>query len=204
MARWKDQFDAHPVHQTLIKITVQIDSKREIRSQEAIAEKRRLLKVVEQFERALDRVDPETLPANLLDSLNRTLESDGILGQIQTFVSDDAVNFLVSANEQISEHALPYLVQLQAVARITGREKPLRSLETFADETTALIHGQTDRWQSQLDSVNQQYGELEGRIQTLSNVVETVRHSAATNNESMTKQFSEDQSKWREEFSKEI
>ena len=181
MARWKDQFDAHPIHQTLIKITVQIDSKREIRSQEAIAEKRRLLKVVEQFERALDRVDPETLPANLLDSLNRTLESDGILGQIQTFVSDDAVNFLVSANEQISEHALPYLVQLQAVARITGREKPLRSLETFADETTALIHGQTDRWQSQLDSVNQHYGELEGRAQTLSNEI-TEKDRTSTDN----------------------
>lgn len=195
MARWKDKFDAHPVHQTLIEIKTLLREDHSTQLQGESSEKRRLLKVIELCERALARVDPEILPDDLLNALNRSLEDDGILEKIQAFKSDGELNFLSSVNDIVSDIVLPHLVQLRSIARITGKEIPLRHLEEFSDKTISGINSQTKHWQTQLNGLNQQYQDLEDIMSSMSTKITTEDKRLNRIIEDFSQKFTDDQDK---------
>jgi len=82
--RWAAQFQNHPIHTTLNHIHEFASTHiKDVDANDQI-EKRRLIKIIIAYKTNLSELDPEIIPFNQLDSLNKNLNAH-VLNQVVSY-----------------------------------------------------------------------------------------------------------------------
>ena len=102
MSRWQDQFDAHPIHETLKQLRELVNTAFDDVEEKEISERRRFGKIISAYQNSLSGLDAEFVPFSQLDSLNTALRQPNIFGQISNYSSNGNVDHITAANDQIS------------------------------------------------------------------------------------------------------
>ena len=105
MSRWTDQFDNHPIRETIKQTQDWIDTKFEDIDSDHESEKRRLSKVIESIVSVLDGMDPEFYPEAQLTALNNHLRQANFWNQLSSYSSNGNVQHLKTANDHMNSQA---------------------------------------------------------------------------------------------------
>jgi len=208
MSRWKDEFDAHPIHVTLQEFRDMTEATFENMDSQETPEKRRMLKIVSTYEDTLKKLDPELVPMDQLTALNSGLRAAALWNQMTSYVSSGNVAHLTSANNQLSSQLTP-LALLLSIAKRTAREIPLRGLEKAVDEMSESLIAKKDDIVGKYDTLSDTLDGLQKDVTKLEASVETRRTETDAQLSKWQQQFSDSQERrgtdftsWREETDK--
>lgn len=202
MSRWKELFDAHPIHGTLGELRGMAETQfQDVDSQE-VPEKRRFIKVICTFEEILGKLDPELTPTNQLDSLNTVLRApnQNIWNQLTAYAGNGNVAHLASANDHISNQ-LTTLSLLLAIAKRSAREAPLRGLEKVADEAAEALVAKKENVQEQYDILSESLGATQNELVKLTSTIEARRTATDNQLAQWQQQFADAQERRSAEYS---
>ena len=144
MNRWEEQFNNHAIHETLkwTRDCVSTNSA-DIYSNDVI-EKRRFLKIISKYEEVLQKIDPELIPLNQIDSLNNGLRHQNISAQLTAYKENGNVAHLTNANDNITNQ-LTALSLLLSLSEPELTLKPVKELEKLIDTSTQTLIEKKDK-----------------------------------------------------------
>ena len=189
MSRWKDEFEAHPIHQTLLSVRKCLDTEVVEPSSSLIAEKRRLLKILDLIDEALSGLDPEVVPSTILNGINSHMTQQNFWNQVNAFKANADASHLTNANAQI-DSLLPTIYQLFGLQRNKASIKLNKSTEKSFEDFT--------------NTVDLKSGELTESVNNLKIELAATSKKQATLNTQMDQLASEHAAKvteWGVEFS---
>ncbi|MBA1447032.1 MAG: hypothetical protein FE835_19530 [Gammaproteobacteria bacterium] len=209
MSRWTDQFEAHPIHATLEWLKESVSKESDDIDATAVAETRRLLKLLSKFEEVLQSIDPEVIPFNQLDSLNTGLRHANITNQINAYIKSSNAANLAEANNQISNQ----LASLSIIYGLCGTSTSstlVNDLDKLIDSVSSKLIDKKNTLTEQINSLSSQVTEKEGRLSELSTQIEQNKSEVNSQISEWQNQFSsaqesrsQDFNKWRDEFTSE-
>jgi len=202
MSRWKEQFDAHPIHTTLRELRGMAETQFQDMEQQEVPEKRRFIKVIDTFEEALKKLDPELVSTNQLDSLNATLiaPNQNIWSQLTSYASNGDVAHLSTANDHLTNQLTP-LSLLWAIAKRTVREIPLRGLENAVDEISEALVAKKDKIEEQYNALAQSLDTSQKELTKLSASIDSNKSTTDSQLAQWQQQFADAQERRNTEFS---
>lgn len=171
MSRWKEQFDGHPIHETLNELKKLVNTDFEDIDEQEIAERRRFDKILSAYRKCLENVDAEIVPFNQLDSLNSSLRNANIFNEATNYSSNGKVAHLTSANDHLSAQLTP-LSLLLAFGEKASSSENLADLEKNIDYATnaltskkAELEQELEKLKSAIDVGKQNLAKLEANIE---------------------------------------
>ncbi|WP_018293663.1 hypothetical protein [Mariprofundus ferrooxydans] len=202
MSRWQEGFEAHPIHDTLRELRGMAETQFQDMEQQEMPEKRRFIKVIDTFEEALKKLDPELVPTNQLDALNTNLKApnQNIWNQLTSYASNGNVAHLTTANDHLTNQLSP-LSLLMAIAKRSVREVPLRGLEKVTDEIAEALVAKKDEIQEQYDSLAKSLADAQQELTKLAASAEIQRTATDAQLAQWQKQFAEAQERRGSEYS---
>lgn len=202
MSRWQEEFNAHPIHETLRELRKFAETQFQDMESQEIPEKRRFIKVISTFEETLGKLDPELVPANQLDSLNTALKApnQNIWNQLTAYAGNGNVAHLATANNHISIQ-LTTLSLLLAIAKRSAREAPLRGLEKITDEIAEALVAKKEQIQEQYDTLSGSLADTQNELEKLTSTIEVRRTATENQLAQWQQQFSEAQERRSTEYS---
>lgn len=147
MSRWKNDFETHPIHETLRQSAEWLDAKVEDTNADFEEERSRLRKVLGEVQRIVSGLDSDFFPKQLLDQIDQHLRQQQFFQQLQAYSKTPNVGHLQTANNHITQYA-PQIFHLSAMTRPVESTKVIRkaedafasfaeSMETKANNTDA-------------------------------------------------------------------
>lgn len=173
MSRWSDQFDNHQIHATVQTMQDWLDVEVDEIDAEHEDERRRFQKALDLIQAALDGQDAELFPENLLTNLNNQLRQAQIWNQIQSYSSNQNVQYLRNANDHLTGQ-LPLVYQI-ALAGPKDAAKTVRSIEEAYSQFCKVIEKQKDAFSSLVTSLSEKVVFIESRSSELSSDLDTLR-----------------------------
>ena len=137
MSRWNEQFDNHPIWDTIRQILYHLKIEFKNTDNEWFTERRRLVHLVELFQSTLGELDAEIVPFDLVSSLESNLVNQ-ILNQTAAFATSGEIGHLQAANDQMANF-FNELAILSALGRKSKDPKQVKSLNNLVDEFTKSI-----------------------------------------------------------------
>lgn len=208
MNRWKEKLENHPIHETLSWLDSLTLAEASPSEGGDFQEKRRLKKVVGRISSVLEKIDPELVPFNQLDSLNANLRHQNITNQVDSYLSDGNESRLVSINDQVANT----ITQISLLASICGSDEDLvntglENLEVVADSAMKSLVDKKNELNEKIAKLSSLSEAQENKIKEVSKEiedkeVELKNLSAEWQNQFSTAQEarSQDFSKWRDSF----
>ncbi len=198
MNRWQEQFENHPIHETLREIEKLLEVERQDMTHDERVERRRFLKIISTYQEILSQLDPEIIPPQLLDNINSQLRGE-IFNQLTLSKSHPGPTYLRNANDQIS-NLLGNLCQLLAMEKKSVSEKPLRDLEKLIDDFSLTLNTKKEKFESELNKISTAVYEYERQINDLSNTINAKKQETDTLISEWQKQFSHAQDTRSQDF----
>ncbi|MGB0334413.1 MAG: hypothetical protein ACPGGN_03555 [Opitutales bacterium] len=200
MSRWEEQFNSHPLHQTLKDAESLISTEKEDVTEDEMPEKRRANKLLNAYTQTLAQLDPELVPFNNLDSINNQIRHANIWNQLTAYNQNGNASHLKNANDHLTS-TLAHLAQLLSISKSTEATNPLRALEKSLDEFAAAISSKKDSLQAEISGHK---GELTKQQKELTNLASLLQQKKQETDQMLAewqKQFSEAQNTRNETFS---
>lgn len=198
MSRWEDQFQNHQIH-SIIKELIELlnVSQNEVNADEEV-EKRRLVKVINYHKDVLLQLDPEVLPYDVLDMLNKTLR-ENVINQVKVYSSDRNITRLNNANHYIDKN-LSWLSQLLAFAKKTSSEKPVIGLEKAVDDFYKTIDSKKKALEGEIRNIAEAGLEQGTKLNELATNIDNKKKETDSLISSWQQQFSDAQNQRNESF----
>jgi hypothetical protein len=188
MSRWSEQFQSHQIHQSLRQLKDWLDVEIQDIDSEHEEEKRRLLKVFDEIEGALTKVDPELFPEQPLTQLNQQLRQSQVWNNLKNYSSTPQVQQLREANNYLTEQFHSFVKYLFTPPP-TEASGTLRNLEKAYDKFCRAIEKREEDFSARLEA-------LESAIQEIRST--TTRLTSAL--DGLEKQTEQALSEWQAEF----
>ena len=212
MARWKQAFDTHNVHQTLRVAEALIDNVLIDAKPDATDELRRMRKVADHFQIALKKVDPETLPMPWLDEIDSAFADYPFGNHLRDYINSFDVQHLINANEHISSHSLHHMHNLRSHYRIGAKETPIRGLEGLVTALTKQMRTSIEELQETKNQLKQETSNLQSqrdrfvhdatqKLDEIKTTLSTINDQFRAEQGERVQEFSTDQRQRKEEFS---
>lgn len=167
MSRWSNDFDNHPLHETLRQTAEFLKVEPEAVDTDIQDELRRLKKVIGSLRETVAGLDAEFVPQAWLDQINQHLRHQNFFQQIQNFAGSPNMSALQSANNHITQYA-PQIYHLSAMSRLPETREVIRhsedayellssSMDEFIRETRRKLE-ETDARNSGLENRSNELG----------------------------------------------
>ena len=193
MSHWDQLFEDHPLHATLKEATSLINTKFEDTDEEEQSEKRRLSKLIDILEKTLDDLDPELVPYNILNEIHEII-SGSFWHELTAYNSNRNHQHLKNANAHLDDVLVP-LSQLLAIAKKSESTKPIKGLEKLLDEFTKTIVSKKESLETEINNLSEVLKIQEGKLEELSNSIDTKKQEADSLIASWQEQHSDAQHK---------
>jgi hypothetical protein len=211
MSRWKDQFENHPIHETLDWLFTAISKRFDEVDEDEIIEKRRLIKVIENFRETLASSDPELISLPALDSLEHTLRQHQFATYIDGYEQTGSVQNLVNASDYLTNYLPSFVGQFQTLNPTEKQAKSsIKVLESLVDDATNSLILQKDKLIAELGDLSNEVNLLKDKASNLDNRIEKNSSDINASINEWQGQFSKAQdlrstefNSWRESFAKE-
>lgn len=151
MTRWEDEFDNNPLHATLGEVRGYLDTKLKEPDSEVELEKRRLVKVLDLLDTALEQVDKETAPIQLLNQINGHLRQPQFWSHLNAYSRAPSAGYLTVVNDHINS-LIPTFYQLSNLAPSKKTGKTSKSLEKAFDDFCAAIDAKSKEFDEKLET----------------------------------------------------
>lgn len=193
MKKWQEQFDKHPIHNT-IKL-FEDEASKEVENIDSIdsIERARFLKVVILIKQVLKNIDPDLAPFDILNNIQDQFQRQGLINTINSYKQTNNTKIFENANNQINP-CLSYVYQISSLkfARssrkadidaattvfsqfATKSEKSFTDFVTqYTDKVSAIsdaehtINEIKDNSENILSSANEKIDDWEDRVNKLS------------------------------------
>lgn len=176
MSRFREQFKAHPVHNTLTNLITLTETRTEISGAEEAKEKSSFLKITNIIKQSIDKIDPDLAPWQLLDQINNTLHGHS-LPQIQAYSQNGNLQHIINANNQIRQHTAHLLPNLLSLTKFSVREKPLKSAEKVAKDFITQVQKDLEETDQKIEARKNELAVLEGQIRVYETPLEEMRRN---------------------------
>ena len=167
MARWRNQFKEHNIHQALKNISQMHDQAFKVANSEARSELRRLKKIITQLQTALESIDPEIVSFAWLDDISYCLTNSTLISNFDTFISDQKLENLQEVNDNITDVVLPYLNDLRNHHKNATKTAPLRIIEDLVELESIKFTELVQVLTSDLNSMLKRKNEIETELDSL-------------------------------------
>ncbi|MBL4832338.1 MAG: hypothetical protein JKY26_00010 [Pseudomonas sp.] len=201
MNRWKKALEEHPVHETLSWLDNAASKTIENLSEGQIEEQRRLKKIIERYRSVLASVDPETVPANQIDSLNSQLRHQNITNQVNAYLQNGKTEHLTSINDLISAHLVP-LSLLQPLSEKTASQDDFSYIDSVVDSTINGLAAKRAALEDQLENLSLLSDEQIKKLEALSIEIDQKQAELTKLSSDWQSQFSAAQESRSQEFTK--
>lgn len=200
MSRWSDQFDSHQIHGTVQSMRDWLDVEVDEIDAEHESERRRFQKALDLIQAVLDGQDAELFPDNLLTNLNNQLRQSQIWNQIQNYSSNQNVQHLRNANDQLTAQ-MSLVYQIGSLSAPPDAAKTVRSIEEAYKKFCKAIENQKDELSSIVTSLSEKVVSIESRSSELSSDLDTLRGEMDSQLSSWQSEFTGAQTERAEEHS---
>lgn len=201
MNRWKEAFDKHPIHDTLLWLDNAASSNVENLSEGEVEEQRRLKKVIERYRQVLATVDPEIVPVNQLDALNNQLRHQNVTNQVNAYTQSGNASHLVTINDHISRQ-LTQLSLIQSLSDDSESQDRISYIDSVIDSTINGLSAKKVTLDAQLTNVSSLAEEQAKKLSSLSEEIELKQAELSKLSSDWQNQFSSAQESRSQEFSK--
>ncbi|HAW92957.1 MULTISPECIES: hypothetical protein [unclassified Arsukibacterium] len=210
MSRWNENFKNHIVHKSVADLDNLLSSRERDHDDGATAEVRRARKVIELIKGALNGLDPEVTPTNMLDSLNSQLQERYLVQYLTAFAGSGSIDHIQAANEQLAPILQP-LTWLVPYAKRLAVRSHAKSLENTIDIAISNLEAKKSTIENSLTDLDEKMSELADTQDKLDSTME-LRKSEMDQQISMwQQQFSDSQEKrldnynnWKEKVETDI
>lgn len=205
MSRWDEIYQSHPIHSTIVQLKKFLDEsggdiKPDLIDAEHEVEKRRLTKILGKFEAVLAGLDPEIVPIDKINSINKHLRSPGFWNEIQLYPKMPNTNVLRLANDHLDQ-IISVIFELVAGSDSKTEVHALAGVEKVYDDFSAKIKIQENSISTALDEYEQTLGSLKIEELQLREQVEFLRDRNSQQLNEWLTTFTEDQARRLEEES---
>lgn len=212
MQRWADELSKHPIHTVLKQFEEQLARDVEIADPVNAIEKARFTKVVMLMRRVLADLDPDLAPFDLLNQLQNSLSSHGVVNTITAFSQSSDPSLFQQANTQITP-SLSYIYQMSNLkfARSTRRADIDAASKVFAEFSEATrrefnkVAATTVEGMAKIAAASAEMAVLQQSAkqieQAISSKLAALEMSSTETTNSQKTEFSAAQLKRQEEFS---
>ncbi|MCL1628578.1 hypothetical protein M3N55_07530 [Roseibaca sp. V10] len=173
MSRWKNEFESHPIHETLRHASAWLDVEVEDTDLEFEEERRRLRKILETLASVISGLDGDFVPQKLIDQLQQHLQQPPFFQQLQAYAASPQTSYLQAANNHISQYA-PQVYQLAGLSRslesarvIKKAEEAFVSFSTSMEASANESHSRLDEVMTSLQKVDERQSALQKAIDDL-------------------------------------
>ena len=167
MARWRDQFKEHNIHQALKNISQMHDQAFKVANSEARSELRRLKKIITQLQTALKSIDPEIVSFAWLDDISYCLTNSTLISNFDAFISDQTLEKLQDVNDNITDEILPYLNDLRNHHKNATKTAPLKIIEDLVELESMKFAELAQNLTSDLNGMLERKIEIEAELDSL-------------------------------------
>lgn len=188
MSRWSEQYEGHPIHETIQTLQGWLDVEVEEIDSEHEDERRRFSKALELARTALAGLDSELFPEKLVSNLNNQLRQPQVWNEVSNYASNQNVQHLRQANDHLTGQ-LPLVYQIAAQAGPPDAAKTVRSIEEAYSRFCKAIEKAEQDFEARL-------AEGEGRLVEIQDGLDA--HKEALEN--LKAQSDEAFSEWQNEF----
>lgn len=195
MSRWTDQFEKHPIHQTVKDLAGHLNVEFEGDNEECLLEKKRLNRFVTELKGTLERLDAEVVPFRLLDNINSYIRNR-IIPDTQEFSRGSGSDKLRCVNELLEESPdsryslLCDLMVLKCAVLPIAEKSQIKEVSKLADKFSADIESRQSKSEQLSQKIEKFLAEQKSQLDELSAQVEEEQNKV---NERM--------SNWSEKFS---
>ncbi len=172
MSRWEEEFESNPLHATLEGIREFLDVKLDGPDSDVALEKRRLEKVLDLLNIALDQIDKEIAPIALLNQINGHLRHQDFWNQLATYSANPDAGYLQTANNHINSQ-IPIFYQLANFSNGKKTTRVTKPIEKAFDEFCTAVDAKAK--------------EFDGKIGEQNTILEAV----TTNHEELAKEMAD-------------
>lgn len=162
MSRWEEEFNNHPIHETLLQMRrfLKNVSNKDIDDNHK-AERSRIRSVFIALKISVENTDPNLLPHHLLTGLNDQIHNTGFYGEMSNYASSKDVDLLMSAND-IFTNEIDIDSLMSATAFPLKTEKTIR---TEYDRFYQVISTKENEIKNILESNKQQLSDMRDLIE---------------------------------------
>jgi len=199
MSRWKEQFDQHPIHATLVEMRELCHMSPDEPDDQNVIERRRLEKVIDTYVDSLKMVDPELVPFNQLDGLNNALRQPNVWNHVNNYKSNLNTAHLVAINDQLSAQ-LTQLALLLAIAKRSELVKPMEGIEELFDEFAGAVAEKQEEIANKHVALENRVEACSRQLAQLDALIEKRREETNSQLSAWQQQFSEAQERRAAEY----
>lgn len=188
MSRWSDDYESHPIHQTLKQSIEWLDTDIEHGDTELEQERSRLRKVLLTLQSILIGIDAEFFPQQIFDQINKHLRHQNFFQQLEAYSTNQDVGYLRVSNDHISAYA-------GQIFHLAGLTRP--------EESREVIKKAEDAYESFLSSIKKSLVELENRTSESKDKLSALDSSSKQATKSLEEfkaKVDEQLSEWQSEF----
>ncbi|SDW82165.1 hypothetical protein SAMN05444358_1011853 [Ruegeria halocynthiae] len=200
MSRWSNEFENHPLHETLRQSAEFIEVEVENTELEFDEERHRLTKVLGNLQDTVTGLDDEFFPKALLDQINQHLRHGNFFQQLQAYMSSPQITHLQTANNHITQYA-PQIYQLAAMSRLPEPQKVIKHAEKAYRSFSASMDGFIKQTEEKLEETAETHSELENKANDLGDQLDSLSTNAETKFSEWQSDFTEKQTARAEEHS---
>lgn len=200
MSRWSNDFDNHPLHETLRQTAELLDVDTKALETDHQDELRRLKKVVENLREIVAGLDAEFVPQAWLDQINQHLRNPNFFQQVQNNAATPQLGALQSANNHITQYA-PQIYHLAAMSRLPESQEVIRHSEDAFKSLSSSMDEFLRDTRKKLEETDAQNTELKNKSNELSHRLESLSTDTEARLSEWQSDFTEKQTARAEEYS---
>lgn len=153
MSRWEEEFESNPLHVTLEGIRKFLDAKLDDPNSDVALEKRRLEKVLDLLDVALEQIDKEIAPIALLNQINGHLRHQSFWNQLATYNTNPDAGYLQTANNHINSQ-IPIFYQLANFSSGKKTTRITKPVEKAFDDFCVAVDAKAKVFDEKLGNQN--------------------------------------------------
>jgi hypothetical protein len=200
MSRWSEQFENHPIHETIQTLQDWLGVELEEIDSEQEDERRRFSKALELARTAIAGLDAELFPEKLVSNLNNQLRQPQIWNEVSNYASNQNVQHLRQANDYLTGQ-LPLVYQIAAVAGPPDAAKTVRSIEEAYSQFCKAIETAEQNFEARLAEGEGSLVEIQDGLSAHKKALENLKAHSDEAFSEWQNEFGEAQNSRAEEFS---
>ena len=200
MSRWSEQFESHPIHETIQTLQDWLDVEVGKINSEHEDERRRFSKALDLTRTVIAGLDAELFPENLFNNLNKQLRQPPIWNEVSNYASNQNVQHLHQANEHLTGQ-LPLVYQIAALTGPPDTAKTIRSIEEAYSQFCKLIEKREREFSERLGELKQNCEDVNERLTAQSKALDNLKAKTDSAFNEWQNEFSASQNSRAEEFS---
>lgn len=200
MSRWTEEFENHPLHETIRQSQTWLTDGLNEPDENAAIEHRRLKKALDALEAVLRAIDPELAPISLLNQVNQHLRHQNFWNQLSSFSSSHNTAHLTNANNHISAQ-FQAIYQLSALAGAAEDVDTVKSLESAYDEFCGTLSGKSATFENELSEGKNRLEKLAAERDVLVKDLAQLQANQSAKLAEWQEQFTADQTQRATEYS---